>query len=131
VTSSGNSDDDIKFDEFDAGSYEYASLLTVGAVDKAGDETSFTSLGKVDVYANGFEVESFVPGGDRIAYNGTSMSSPQVMNLAGKILALHPELSVSELKQIIIDSAEEKALASRSIRLINPKAAIELAGAGD
>ena len=127
VTSSGNSDNDVKFDEFYPSSYEYPNLLTVGAVDKAGDETSFTSLGKVDVYGNGFEVESYVPGGNRIPYNGTSMSSPQVMNLAGKILAMNPELTVSELKALIIDSAEEKELATRTIRLIDPKATLEMA----
>ena len=87
VTSAGNSDNDIQFDEFYPSSYDYPNLLTVGAVDLAGDETSFTSLGKVDVYGNGFEVDSYVPGGNRIPFNGTSMSSPQVVNLAGKLLA--------------------------------------------
>lgn len=127
VTSSGNSDNDVKFDEFYPSSYEYPNLLTVGAVDIAGDETSFTSLGKVDVYGNGFEVESYVPGGNRIAYNGTSMSSPQVMNLAGKLLAKHPQLTVAELKALIIDGADDKELETRSIRLINPRASMALA----
>jgi len=128
VTSAGNSDNDVRFDEFYPSSYDYPNLLTVGAVDKAGDETSFTSLGKVDIYGNGFEVESYVPGGNRIAYNGTSMSSPQVMNLAGKLLALHPQLTVAELKALILDAADEKALESRTIRLLNPKASLALAG---
>lgn len=127
VSAAGNSDNDIKFDEFYPGSYEYPNMLTVGAVDSAGDETSFTSLGKVDVYGNGFEVESYVPGGNRIAFNGTSMASPQVMNLAGKLLAIYPELNVAELKAMIIDGAEDKALASRTIRLINPKSTLRLA----
>jgi subtilisin family serine protease len=126
VTAAGNSDNDIRFDEFYPSSYEYANLLTVGAVDQAGDETSFTSLGKVDVYGNGFEVESYVPGGNRIPFNGTSMASPQVMNLAGKLLALHPELTVAELKRLIIEGADEKALESRTIRLINPRASLAL-----
>lgn len=130
VVAAGNSDNDIRFDEFYPSSYEYPNLLTVGAVDGAGDETSFTSLGKVDVYGNGFEVESYVPGGNRIAFNGTSMASPQVMNLAGKLLALHPELSVAELKALIIDSAEEKALETRTIRLIDPRASLEAAAKG-
>ncbi|MEQ8262968.1 S8 family serine peptidase [Pseudohaliea sp.] len=127
VTSAGNSDNDVRFDEFYPSSYDYPNLLTVGAVDKAGDETSFTSLGKVDIYGNGFEVESYVPGGNRIAYNGTSMSSPQVMNLAGKLLALYPQLTVAELKALILDAADEKALDSRTIRLLNPKASLALA----
>ncbi|MFK7828454.1 MAG: S8 family serine peptidase [Congregibacter sp.] len=127
VAAAGNSDNDIKFDEFYPGSYDYPNMLTVGAVDSAGDETSFTSLGKVDVYGNGFEVESYVPGGNRIAFNGTSMASPQVMNLAGKLLTLYPDMSVSELKDTIVDGADPRELTSRSIRLINPRATIALA----
>jgi len=127
ITSAGNSDNDIRFDEFYPGSYDFPNLLTVGAVDSAGDETSFTSLGKVDVYGNGFEVESYVPGGDRIPFNGTSMSSPQVVNLAGKLLALHPDLSVNELKALIIEGSDERDLGERTIRLINPRATLALA----
>ena len=127
VTSAGNSDNNIQFDEFYPSSYDYPNLLTVGAVDLAGDETSFTSLGEVDVYGNGFEVDSYVPGGNRIPFNGTSMSSPQVVNLAGKILALYPDLSVAQLKAVIIEGADEKALKTRSIRLMNPRASMEIA----
>jgi subtilisin family serine protease len=127
VTSAGNSDNNIQFDEFYPSSYDYPNLLTVGAVDLAGDETSFTSLGEVDVYGNGFEVDSYVPGGNRIPFNGTSMSSPQVVNLAGKILALYPDLSVAQLKSAIIAGADEKALKTRSIRLMNPRASLEIA----
>jgi subtilisin family serine protease len=126
ITSAGNSDNDVKFDEFYPSSYEYPNLLSVGAVDVAGDETSFTSLGKVDIYANGFEVESFVPGGDRIRFNGTSMSSPQVLNLASKLLALDSDLSVGELRDLILDAADERALESRTIRLMNPEASVAL-----
>ena len=125
ITSAGNSDNDVKFDEFYPSSYDYPNMISVGAVDAAGDETSFTSLGKVDIYANGFEVESYVPGGNRIKFNGTSMSSPQVLNLAAKLLAIDPSLSTAELRQLILDGSDEKALASRTIRLMNPAASIE------
>ncbi|MEP4146194.1 MAG: S8 family serine peptidase [Halioglobus sp.] len=126
ITSAGNSDNDVKFDEFYPSSYEYPNLLTVGAVDIAGEETSFTSLGNVDIYANGFEVESYVPGGDRINFSGTSMASPQVLNLASKLWALDPTLSVDEVRQLILDGADDKALESRTIRLMNPAASIAL-----
>ena len=125
ITSAGNSDNDVKFDEFYPSSYDYSNMISVGAVDAAGDETSFTSLGKVDIYANGFEVESYVPGGNRIKFNGTSMSSPQVLNLAAKLLAIDPSLSTAELRQLILDGSDDKALASRTIRLMNPAASAE------
>ena len=126
ITSAGNSDNDVKFDEFYPSSYEYPNLLTVGAVDSAGDETSFTSLGKVDIYGNGYEVESYVPGGDRIRFSGTSMSSPQVLNLASKLLALEPTLTVAELRELIIAGADDRQLASRTIKLMNPAASVAL-----
>ncbi|MEJ2533035.1 MAG: S8 family serine peptidase [Halioglobus sp.] len=126
ITSAGNSDNDVKFDEFYPSSYDYPNMLSVGAVDAAGDETSFTSLGKVDIYANGFEVESFVPGGNRIRFNGTSMSSPQVLNLAAKLLALEPDLSTADLRRLILQGADERSLGDRTIRLMNPKASVSL-----
>jgi subtilisin family serine protease len=129
ITSAGNSDNDVKFDEFYPSSYDYPNLLTVGAVDQAGDETSFTSLGKVDIYANGFEVESYVPGGNRIKFNGTSMSSPQVLNLAAKLLAIDPSLSTAQLRRLILDGSDEKALEDRTIRLMNPAASVALISA--
>jgi len=126
ITSAGNSDNDVAFDEFYPSSYDYPNILSVGAVDMAGDETSFTSLGKVDIYANGFEVESYVPGGNRIKFNGTSMSSPQVLNLAAKLLALDPSLGTAELRRLIVDGSDEKVLQTRTIRLMNPAASVAL-----
>ncbi|MEM8564487.1 MAG: S8 family serine peptidase [Pseudomonadota bacterium] len=126
ITSAGNSDNDVMFDEFYPSSYEFPNIISVGAVDAAGDETSFTSLGKVDIYANGFEVESYVPGGNRIRLSGTSMSSPQVLNLAAKLLALNPDLTTAELRQLILDGSEARELASRTIQLLNPAASVAL-----
>jgi subtilisin family serine protease len=60
-----------------------------GAVDQAGEQTSFTSFGNCDVYSNGFEVERFVPGGDRMKLSGTSMAAPNVTNLAATLWALN------------------------------------------
>jgi subtilisin family serine protease len=126
ITSAGNSDNDVKFDESYPSSYDYPNIMSVGAVDEEGNETSFTSLGKVDVYANGFEVESYVPGGNRIKFNGTSMASPQVLNLAGKLLAKKPDLTTAQLRSHIVDGADTKQLESREIRLMNPQRSMEL-----
>jgi subtilisin family serine protease len=126
ITSAGNSDNNVAFDEFYPSSYDYPNILSVGAVDLAGEETSFTSLGKVDIHANGFEVESYVPGGDRIKFNGTSMASPQVLNLAAKLLALDPSLNTDQLRRLIIDGSDEKVLKTRTIRLMNPAASVAL-----
>ncbi|HJW11356.1 MAG TPA: S8 family serine peptidase, partial [Albitalea sp.] len=89
VTAAGNSNEDASFAEDAPADIVAPNLLTVGAVDQAGDEASFTSYGPtVKVHANGYQVESMLPGGDRVALSGTSMASPQVANLAGKMLAV-------------------------------------------
>jgi subtilisin family serine protease len=123
VTSAGNSDNDAEFDMMFPSSYELPNILTVGAVDQAGEETSFTTFGSnVDLHANGFEVESYVPGGDRMPMSGTSMSSPNVVNLAAKLLARNPGLSVAELREKMIAGSDQLDGGRRV--LINPRATI-------
>jgi hypothetical protein len=129
VIAAGNSDNDVKFDEIMPSSMRLPNVLVVGAVDQAGDETSFTSFGNSEVYANGFEVESYVPGGARLKLSGTSMAAPNVTNLAAKLWALHPELTVAQVKQTIIDGADDKQAGDRTLKLMNPRRSIELAAA--
>lgn len=82
------------------------NLITVGAVDQAGDETSFTSRGDtVVVYADGYEVESSVPGGGKLKLSGTSMAAPNVVNLAAKLFALDPALTPADAIALIVDGS--------------------------
>lgn len=121
-----NQDADNRFREQIPASFDLPNLITVGAVDRAGDEAAFTSYGRIDVYANGVHVPSFVPGGEVVAMSGTSMATPQVVNLAAKLLALNPELTVVELRRAILEAADEKTVGEgRTIRLLNPRAAVE------
>ncbi len=124
ITAAGNSNSDSSFGEFIPSSIVLPNLLTVGAVDKAGDEAPFTSYGPtVKVHANGYQVESYLPGGSRVALSGTSMASPNVANLAAKILAVKPSLKPQEVIAIIQDTAEETSDGRR--KLINPIKAVQ------
>lgn len=127
VIAAGNSDNDVKFDEVMPSSFKLPNVLVAGAVDQAGDQTSFTSFGNVDVYSSGFEVESYVPGGEKMKLSGTSMAAPNVTNLAAKLWAMNPKLTVDQVKQYIVQSAEEKKAGEKTIRLLNPKASISAA----
>jgi subtilisin family serine protease len=128
VASAGNADSDNRFSAFAPASLDVPNLITAAAVDRAGDEAAFTSYGKVEVYANGYEVESYVPGGERMPLSGTSMAAPQVVNLAAKLLAVHPRLSVAQLREAIIDGADEKTIGEgKRIRLLNPARSFEIA----
>ncbi len=128
VTAAGNSNDDPTFNESIPSSIVLPNLLTVGAVDQAGDEAGFTSYGPtVKVHANGYQVESFLPGGTRVALSGTSMASPQVTNLAAKLLAVNPKLKPQDLIRLIVDTGERSADGRR--HLMHPKKALERAKA--
>ncbi len=120
VTAAGNSNEDASFVENVPAGIVLPNLLTVGAVDKAGDEASFTSYGPtVKVHANGYQVESVIPGGEKLAESGTSMASPQVVNLAAKVLAVNPKLTPTEVIALIRDNADKTPDGRRT--LINPK----------
>jgi len=121
VTAAGNSDNDVEFDRMIPASYELPNLLVVGAVDQAGDPTGFTSQGEnVRLFAIGFEVESYVPGGEKMAMSGTSMSSPAVVNLAAKILAVEPYLTPQEVIDLITEGATPRE-GDKDFLLLHPK----------
>lgn len=131
VAAAGNSNESNRFNEFVPASFDLPNVLTVGAVDQAGDEAAFTSFGKVDLYANGYAVESVLPGGEKHRWSGTSMASPQVVNLAAKLLAVHPRLAAPEVRKLILEGADTKQVSSgRSIRLLNAARSFDLAAAG-
>ncbi len=125
VAGSGNEDNSADFAEYIPAGLQLPNLITVGAVDRAGDETSFSTFGKtVVVHANGFEVESLLPGGDRVKFSGTSMASPQVANLAAKLFALKPDLTVAQVKDAILKGADARG----RVNLVNPRRSAELLG---
>jgi hypothetical protein len=125
VAGAGNEDNSADFVEYIPAGFELPNLISAGAVDQAGEETSFSSFGKtVVVHANGFEVDSFIPGGERLKLSGTSMAAPQVTNLAAKLFALDPKLSATQVKAMILAGADRKG----RVNLINPKATIARLG---
>ena len=52
-----------------------------------------------------YEVDSYVPGGSRIKFNGTSMAAPKVANLAGKMMVANPDLKPEQIKKIMEETA--------------------------
>jgi subtilisin family serine protease len=123
VTIAGNNNSDNAFEETIPSSFRLPNLLVVGAVDQAGQQTNFTSTGQnIGVYANGYEVESVVPGGAKVRMSGTSMAAPEVTNLAAKILAVNPKLTPEQVIALITRTAD--AGETPTILRINPKLAI-------
>lgn len=125
VCSAGNTNGDNGFEESIPSGFDLPNLLTVSAVDSGGDEASFTTYGRnVVISANGYQVDSVIPGGAHLRESGTSMASPNVANLAAKLIALDPALTPVETIRLI----REGATPSRDGRLnnIDPKASVRL-----
>ncbi len=126
ICAAGNADNDVEFSELIPAGIDLPNLLVVGAVDQAGDPTSFTSFGKtVKVYASGFEVDSFIPGGQRMKLSGTSMAAPNATNLAAKLLARKPDLKPTAVIDLIVRGADPRPGEKRML-LINPKKTMQL-----
>jgi subtilisin family serine protease len=96
-----------------------ANMITVGASGdssiKTGMIAPFTNYGKatVDVLAPGVKIYSTVPTGNRYSFQeGTSMAAPVVSGIAALIRGYFPELSASEVKQVLMQSAD-KSLADQ------------------
>jgi len=125
ICAAGNADANAGFNQDEPASFKLPNLLAVGAVDQAGDETSFTSYGDtVLVDADGYQVDSTVPGGARLELSGTSMASPNTANLAAKLIALNPRLTPPEVIKLIVDGATPSA--DGRLHNIDPKRSVAL-----
>ncbi|MEO5672799.1 MAG: S8 family serine peptidase [Ramlibacter sp.] len=127
VVSGGNTANDSTFNDRYPSGIVLPNVVAVGAVDKAGDEASFTSYGPtVRLHANGNQVDSVVPGGRNIALSGTSMAAPQVANLAAKMLAVKPALTPPEIIALMRSTADRSEDGRRT--LIHPARALAAVG---
>lgn len=130
VAAAGNSNNDSQFSEMIPSGLSAPNMITIGAVDQSGKPTGFTTFGKnVALYASGYQVDSYVPGGKREKASGTSMAAPQVTNLTAKLFAIKPTLTASDAVKIITDTADpmpgEKPGDNEGRYLINPKRAVD------
>jgi subtilisin family serine protease len=127
IAAAGNSDNDNDFAEMIPSALSAPNLITVGATDASGKPTSFTTFGKgVRLYANGFEVESYIPGGKRLKFSGTSMASPNVTNLAAKIVALDPGLQPQDIVDLMSRYADPMP-GYEGRFIVNPRKTIDAA----
>ncbi len=92
---------------FADGSGRANNFITVGASgdpSNGGVAAAFSNYGKkeVDVFAPGVQIYSTEPGGDNYGkLSGTSFSCPIVAGVAALVLEYYPDLSATQLKNII------------------------------
>jgi subtilisin family serine protease len=87
-------------------SYPIDNIVAVAAVDNRGDLADFSNYGATTVHiaAPGVNILSTVPTGFD-TYSGTSMATPHVSGVAALVYALNPNLTYTEAKKRLIDSA--------------------------
>jgi len=112
--------------------YAPSSIISVASTTKTGALSSFSCYGKesVDVAAPGSAIYSSVPNGKYASLSGTSMATPHVSGLAALIWLFRPQLSMTQVIDVILDSAtREDALQNSSVTgaRINARSALILA----
>jgi serine protease len=112
--------------------YEHESVLSVASTDRNDNMSDFSQWGltSVDLGAPGSAILSTVPGNGYATYSGTSMATPHVAGVAALVLSLNPDLSTSELKQLLMDSGDDNAqLAGKTVsgKRLNANQALEQA----
>lgn len=110
VVAAGNEglDNDSGTTAFYPSSLPHANILSVAATNNADELWGNSNFGEesVDLAAPGVGIYSTIPGDLYGTANGTSNSTARVSGLAALLLALNPDLSYSQLRQVLIGSAD-------------------------
>jgi subtilisin family serine protease len=87
-----------------------ANSITVAATLGRSKLAPFSNFGRqmVDVAAPGVGITSDIPGGGELVLSGTSQAAPYVTQVAAAIKDENPDLSVYDLKRIIMDTVDKR-----------------------
>jgi hypothetical protein len=90
-------------------SYNLANIISVMATTDTDQRASFSNYGltSVDIGAPGQGILSTLPGNQYASWDGTSMASPQVAGACALLLSIDPNLTYSQVKQILLDTADK------------------------
>lgn len=85
------------------------NVISVGAYNKLNERCNFSNYGEntVSIFAPGEGIVSCIPGDNYDSLSGTSMATPYVTGVAALLLSLNKELTSAQLKQAILDGADE------------------------
>jgi thermitase len=106
IAAAGNDSTDIDSNPTYPASFNNDNLLIIASTTNGGGMSYFSNYGKinVDVAAPGSNIYSTVPGNKYESMSGTSMATPTTVGVAAEILSHNPDLTVAQLKDILIRS---------------------------
>src|SRR4030095_8729871 len=115
VAAAGNSDNNPELDNeivpHYPGSYDAPNVIAVAATDSSDGLASFSHFGATHVQlgAPGVGILSTTAGNTYSFFNGTSMATPHVAGSAALLLAQNPNLTVQQLKSLLIFNGDPVA----------------------
>jgi hypothetical protein len=120
VAAAGNNGEDADIFSHYPSSYALDNIVSVAALDRTDNLATFSNYGRNGVHlgAPGVSIFSSTAGSDSEYqyFNGTSMATPHVSGVAALVVARYPGITVSELKQRLINTTVPvPALAGRCV----------------
>jgi len=89
--------------------YDLPNVLSVAALNRKDTLAGFSNYGAktVHIAAPGAEILSTWPANQYEEHSGTSMATPVVSGVAALILSVNPDLSVTQLRQRLLESVDQ------------------------
>ena len=107
-------EDNFPTPQYPSMSERFTNWIEVGASTRYKKElaASFSNWSNtmVDIYAPGLEIYSTVPQSEYEESQGTSMAAPMVTGVAALLKSYYPHLTMFEIKDIILESAQDVSM---------------------
>jgi thermitase len=109
IAASGNASANADKSPHYPASYELPNVISVAALNRKDELASFSNYGakRVHIAAPGVDILSTWLGGAFEEHSGTSMATPEVSGVAALVLAVDPDLSVTELRERLLKSVDK------------------------